>query len=723
MAATELGEVQDRYHIIAPAAHPDTLRLVLKHGDTFVVFDRVGDLHAAGGAQLGLFHGDTRHLSRFELRIDLQRPLLLSSTVTEDNAQTTADLTNPDLFGPGDDILLPRDSVHILRTAFLTEGACYVTLHVRNFAAEVHLPLRLRFAADFADIFEIRGTRRHVHGRTLAPEVGQRSVRMAYHGLDHRLRATEMEFAPPPDELTAEGAVWDLRLQPGQEVTLSVDIACLVDDQDLPRRSLPAAWEYLQRAAEERDPQWARIWTDNAQFNQWLGRSLSDLRMMVTDTATGPFPYAGVPWFSTAFGRDSLFTAMQTLWINPDIAAGVLRFLASTQASEEDPLRDAEPGKILHELRSGEMAATGEVPFGRYYGTVDATPLFIILAGQYFGHTGDAPLIESMWRNLEHALDWMDLHGDCDGDGLIEYQRHDLRGLVNQGWKDSTDAVFHASGELAQGPVALCEVQAYAHEAYLAAAALAEELGRGARARELRERAASLRDRFERTFWSDDLGTYVLALDGDKQPCAVRTSNAGHALFTGTAAPERAPAVARALLADDSFSGWGIRTVSARERRYNPMAYHNGSIWPHDNAVVAAGMARYGMKEEALRVMTAMFDASQFVELHRLPELFCGFARRRAAGPTLYPVACAPQSWAAGAVYMLLQACLGLTIDGRRRRLILYQPRLPRELHRVRIDRLRVGAGELDLDLHRHGEDVGVNVITRLGGVEVAVVK
>jgi glycogen debranching enzyme len=722
MAVKDVIRIQDRYYILAPSAQPDSFRLVLKHNDTFAVFDRVADIHTTGGAQLGLFHGDTRFLSRLELRVDAERPLLLSSTVTEDNALVTADLTNPDLAAAGG-ILLPRDSVHILRSVFLGDAACYVVLRVRNYGGQLSLPLRLRLAADFADIFEIRGTRRAARGQQLEPAVEPGRLQLSYLGRDRRMRRTVVELDPRPEETTATGASWYLSMQPGSELTVTATIRCEVDGESHPRPLPEVAWDERVRAADAEQQPWCQIWTDDANFNEWVGRSFADLRMMVTATPHGPYPYAGVPWFSTVFGRDGLITALQTLWVNPGLAAGVLRYLAETQAHDEEPARDAEPGKILHELRGGEMAALGEVPFARYYGTIDATPLFLMLAGAYHRHTGDDALIDAIWRNLEHALAWIELYGDSDGDGLVEYQRHDTRGLINQGWKDSHDSVFHADGTLAGGPIALCEVQAYVHEAYRSAAMLAEAMGRRGRATELRERADFVRDRFERQFWSDAIGTYVLALDGDKQPCTVRTSNAGHALFTGTARPERAAAVAAQLLADDGFSGWGVRTVSAREARYNPMSYHNGSIWPHDNAMIAAGLARYGMKAEAMRIMTALFDASQYVDLERLPELFCGFHRRRAEGPTLYPVACAPQSWAAGAVFMLLQACLGLSIDARARRLTLYRPQLPRELHRLRIQRLHIGDGELDLELQRHGDEVGVNVITRPEGVEVTVVK
>jgi glycogen debranching enzyme len=369
------------------------------------------------------------------------------------------------------------------------------------------------------------------------------------------------------------------------------------------------------------------------------------------------------------------------------------------------------------------MAALGEVPFGRYYGSVDSTPLFVLLAGSYYQRTGDLEFVRSIWPNVERALGWIDAHGDRDGDGFVEYYRKSRDGLVQQGWKDSQDSVFHADGALAQGPIALCEVQGYVYAARTAAADLADALGRVGRAAELRAQAAALRDRFEQAYWCDDLGTYALALDGQKRPCRVRTSNAGQCLFTGIVRPDRARRLAQTLLHPDSFSGWGIRTVAATEARFNPMAYHNGSIWPHDNALIALGLARYRQHEGAERVLQGMFDASLFLDLHRMPELFCGFARRPGEGPTLYPVACSPQAWAAGTAFQLVQACLGLQIDGPHGRIGLCYPRMPEFLEVMRLTNLRVGEASIDLHLLRHGSDVGVNVLRRQGELEVYVVK
>jgi glycogen debranching enzyme len=710
------------YYIQAAAPLADERSRVLKHGDLFAVFDHYGDIQPVGLHEQGLYHEGTRFLSCFQLGLGRDRPLFLSSTIKEDNDLFVADLTNPDIAGDGAKAI-PRGTLHLFRTKLLWQGACYERLRIKNYGlSPVEVALGLHFEADFVDIFEVRGTRRARRGQTLGGTVRDDGVTLAYRGLDEVVRRTRLAFAPRPATLSANEAHYRFTLRPTQEENLYVTVACENGGTAQPlsyEQAAAAAADDLKRAQAGA----CQIRSSKQHFNGWVNRSVADLHMLITQTPSGLYPYAGVPWFSTPFGRDGIITALECLWVNPSLARGVLAYLAATQATEVVPEQDAEPGKILHETRRGEMAALGEIPFGRYYGSVDATPLFVLLAGAYYVRTADRDFVEFLWPNVEAALGWIDTSGDRDGDGFVEYARRSKTGLDNQGWKDSHDAIFHADGRLAEGPVALCEVQSYVYGAKHAAAELAGVLGKAERAEDLRKQAHILRDRFERTFWCEDLGTYALALDGGKRPCRVRSSNAGHCLLTGIAAPERARRVAQALLGPESFSGWGVRTVAATEARYNPMAYHDGSVWPHDNALIAHGLARYGLTEDVLRIMCGLYDASRFIDLHRLPELFCGFVRRPGEGPTLYPVACAPQAWSAAAVFLLVQACLGLHIDSPRGHLSFAHPILPPFLEEVEVHNLRVGRAVVDLAFLRHDNDVGIKVLRREGEVEITMVK
>lgn len=695
----------------------------LKHDDTFAVFDGFGDVLAFEGNPDGVYHKDTRHLSHFELRLNGARPLLLSSTVQNDNAALVVDLTNPDFPGDARRPGLVRDLIHIHRLKFLWRGALYERIAVFNYDDQPHdLAISALFSADFADLFEARGQHRGARGVKETYTHTPCCVRHTYLGLDGVQRVTQFDFDPPPNRLDVRSAVYEFRLAPQERKLIFLRIDCTGGALPaLDGTEFLAAMTNARRELGRLMAPAARISSSSTLFDEVVGRAMADLAMLVTHTPEGPFPYAGIPWFSTAFGRDSLITALFMTWAHPEIARGVLRHLARHQATEVDEFRDAEPGKILHERRLGEMAALREIPFGEYYGSVDATPLFVCLAGAYLDRTGDLATLRELWPAVQAALAWIEAYGDLDGDGFVEYARQRETGLVNQGWKDSHDSVSHADGRLAEGPIALCEVQAYVYGAWCAAARLAGALGRTDQAIEFEAKATELRQRFDKAFWIEELGTYALALDGAKEPCRVVSSNAGHALFTGIALPQRAERLAQALMSPASFCGWGVRTLAAHERRYNPMSYHNGSVWPHDNGLIALGLARYGLKAPVLRLTEGLFDAASFAPLRRLPELFCGFNRTRRKGPTRYPVACAPQAWAAATPIALLAASLGLGIDHAEKEVRLVKPALPPSLSQVRISHLSVGEGMVDLLVARHGESVSVTVLDRVGDVRVSV--
>ena len=556
-----------------------------------------------------------------ETRICGHRPLLLNATVREDNILLAVDLTNPDMTLPSGGPPL-RGTVHIYRRKFLADGACFDRLTVHNYGQKpIFADVSLTFGADFADIFEARGQKRARRGTYLPADIGPSGATLIYEGLDRVSRCTRIECSLRPKAVSPSAISVPIELGPQEGVAFCLNIAC---EDDGAGRVMVGFDESLREVTDERLSSplaGVDIYTSNEQFNDWINRSRADLEMMIASTPEGPYPYAGVPWFSTVFGRDGIITALELLWLSPAVARGVLSYLSAFQAKEIDPEHDAEPGKILHETRKGEMSRLGEVPFGLYYGSVDSTPLFVLLAAAYYERTADQQFIQTIWPNIEAALDWIDHFGDLDGDGFVEYSRHSDSGLLQQGWKDSQDSVFHADGSDAKGPIALCEVQAYVYTAKSRIAVVAEDLGFVEKGEALRTQADELRRKFGEAFWCDEISMFALALDGDKRPCRVRSSNAGQCLFSGIASSAQTQRITETMLSPDFFSGWGVRTLAAGEKRYNPMSYHNGSVWPHDNALIALGAAALREKDLALRILSGLFDLSIFVELHRLPEL------------------------------------------------------------------------------------------------------
>jgi glycogen debranching enzyme len=674
---------------------------VLKDGDSFLVANAYGDIE---GDSDGLFHDDTRLLSVARMRIAGARPEMLSASVTRDNVFFVAHLTNQPLPPLGVNPL-PSGLLHVVRTRFLSGNRLFERLRYRNYGLHpVHAALRFEYAADFRDMFEVRGIVRHARGEFQPVRVDANGLVFGYRGLDGRLRESAVAFSREPATLGESGAEFSLALDAGAEDELFIEVG--LTRQDTPSlaryRSAAAHARHRMRGRQRRG---ARVRSAGPLFADWMERSRSDLALLTSDLATGPYPYAGIPWFSTPFGRDAVITSLQTLWLNPGLARGVLAFLAEHQAHESSAFLDAAPGKIMHETRKGEMARLRELPFGLYYGGVDTTPLFVMLAGAYAHRTGDLAFIERLWPALCAATAWIER--TCDGNplGFLDYARGEDSGLSNQGWKDSEDSVFHADGRIPDGPIALVEVQGYAFAAFRAMADLALRRGEQADAARWQARAQALRDAVERHFWMPEQGFYGIAVDGDGALCRVRASNPGHLLYVGLPAPGRAALAAAQLMGPGFVSGWGLRTLAEGEARYNPMSYHNGSVWPHDTALCAAGIARNGDRDGALRLFRGMFETATHFEM-RLPELFCGFARKHGNTPVSYPVACLPQAWAAGSCFMLLQACLGVQVDAWSGEIRVLRPRLPMGVDQVAVRGLEIGERKVDLVFQRSGSHV-----------------
>jgi glycogen debranching enzyme len=675
----------------------------LKEADCFLLAGRQGDI--VGFAD-GFFCKDTRLLSRFVLQIGGRRPVLLGSALSSDHVYFEANLTNPGIaFADGG--RLQQGSIHLNRKRFLRNERIFERITVTNYGdAPVDLPLAFQIAADFRDIFEVRGMTRRARGQLLPIRSGSHHIAFAYEGLDDNSRGLTLSFSQPVT-VAGEGSEihFGMHLPRGARRLLYIEAGA---ERTAPgrirhRRHQAAA----HRAMKMKRQSGASVQTSGPLFNEWLSRTRADIALLSTDLKTGLYPSAGIPWFSSPFGRDGIITALAILWLDPALARGVLRFLAATQAQEHDDFSEAEPGKILHETRQGEMAQTREVPFARYYGGVDTTPLFVHLAAEYARRTADDAFIDALWPALRSAISWIETKRAENPNGLVSYMRG--TGLINQGWKDSPDAVFHADGTLAKGPISLVEVQGYAYLALTGMAEMAARRGEQEYHAKLLASAETLRQTVERCFWMPDKEFYALALDGDSRQCAVRTTNAGHLLYSGLPSEQRGQALARAFDRSDFQTGWGLRTVAIGEARFNPLSYHNGSVWPHDTAICTVGITLYDQPDYATRALARLFEAS-FHFGKSVPELFCGFARVSGEGPVAYPVACAPQAWAAAAAFMLLKTTLGIEIDAPARDVRVVAPRLPAGIDQLTIKNLDICGAQLSIDFQRKDDQVACAV-------------
>jgi glycogen debranching enzyme len=712
----------DQFSVLATTSLQEERTFKLKNGDSFAILNKYGDILPFKKSVQGIFYEGTRFLSDYQIRIEGQKPLYLSSDTKEGNEMISVDLTNPDIIENGS-LSLAKGSVHIMRKKILWEGVYYEQMRIYNYSLEnIKFKLELFFDADFDDIFEIRGTVRAKKGRILPVETHINRLKLGYIGLDDKLRNTRIFMCPDPTAFEQNVATYEISLKPNQSYLISITIAFMITgEKEKAILGFPLAIKKYKRRIDYINKTSCDVFTSNTQFNHWIHRSKADLITMITDTPFGPYPYAGIPWYNTPFGRDGIISAIECLWISPEVAKGVLEYLAVTQAKEEDSFRDGEPGKILHESRKGEMADLDEIPFKQYYGSIDSTPLFIILAGSYYKRTGDIETIAKLWPNIELALIWIEKYGDIDGDTFIEYSRKEKSGLFNQGWKDSYDAVSYSNGQIVIPPVALCEVQGYVYDAWLKASLLAKTLGNEEKAVLYANRAEKLKQKFSEKFWSAEKSTFYLALDGEKKPCDVISSNAGHCLFSGIATEEQAMKVALNLFSNKMFTGWGIRTLASGEVRFNPMSYHNGSIWPHDNALIAYGLSKYGLKNEVIKIAQALFDASLFIEGQRLPELFCGFKRREGEPPTDYPVACSPQTWSVASCFMIIQSLLGIEIDAFENVIRFHKPMLPDFIDSLEIRNLKFKSSHINLRFIKTADNVSIAILNKDASVRMEI--
>lgn len=687
--------------------------LTLIDGKTFLSTSVAGDIAPFGAPDIGFFHDDTRFLSGLELKLEGHRAVVLSSATEKSFVSqvemTTGNITLRETFD------LPENSIHLRREQLLAKNVFFDYLTFENFnQVDVEFTVELRYAADFMDVFQVRGTKRGHTGQYYRPFWKDGSLNFVYRGLDGVRRQTQIRMSPTPSQVDENGAFWHIRLKPMQRVRLDTDISAVLEHDEHRRlRSYDFAANLKQRrdAYEAWRQQSTRFDSSHDEFDEALQTAESDFHALLIPDGSEHIIAAGIPWFATIFGRDSIIAAYQSLLLNPKLTGDTLRVLSRYQGTKVDDLHDEEPGKILHEHRVGEMTRAGEMPFGPYYGSVDATPLFLVLASEYYSWTADEALIRDILPAIYKALEWIDRYGDRDGDSFVEYQRRSERGLANQGWKDSWDANLHKDGSVAKTPIALVEVQGYVYDAKYRMSRLLRAMGDTETAHRLKREATELAKKIDKDFWVSANGFYAMALDANKKKLEVVSSNPGHLLFSRVLRKERARAVANRMMQPDMHSGWGWRTMARSEKVYNPLSYHRGSVWPHDNSLIAHGMALYDFTRPALHTLTTLFQTAVTFRNNRLPELFCGLQRQDADVPVHYPVSCSPQAWASGAFFLMLTSVLGIRPSAPDHELNIINPALPEWLNSFEIRNLRIGRSRVGLDFIRRGERTYCNVV------------
>ncbi|WP_166001124.1 amylo-alpha-1,6-glucosidase [Bacillus sp. Cs-700] len=671
---------------------------VIKENDLFLLTDENGNIPRDHPYGPGLYKKDTRFLSSFELKINGEEPILLSSEAKK-SYENEMILTNPHMEDNGQ-LILWRESIELKRKRFIYDDVLYEQVTVKNYYPK---PLTFRISldidVDFADMFHVRKFHSGVVGARTGVDVSTYSMSYDYKGADNVSRSTVLSWDRKPIDVKEGCLDFEFTLNHSEEETLTIKVNPTIAEERGNEYSTDVAYEKLITSYQSWSDKTTKVKTDYLPLQHMVDRGLSDLRLLLTDLGYGSFPVAGLPWFGVPFGRDSLIAALQMLSFNPDVAKGTLRTMAHYQGENNDPWRDEQPGKIMHEMRYGELANTNQVPFTPYYGSVDSTPLFLVLLVEYVKWTKDLALAEELMPNILAALDWIDQFGDQDGDGFVEYHQESSKGIANQGWKDSGDSIVHRNGDYAETPIALVEVQGYVYQAKIGLADIFEALRNTEMANELREQAASLKVIFHEAFWMEDQDFYALALDKDKKQVGTLTSNPGHLLVSGILNKEAIESVSRILTSEKMFSGFGIRTMGEGEAGYNPMSYHDGSVWPHDNSLILLGMGKNDREEEASLIMNGLITAAAHFDYDRLAELFCGYDH--GSGKLVkYPVACSPQAWAAGTPLTFVQTLLGCFPDSLKGELTL-KPRLLEGMNELHVEQLRIGDGFLSLSLKR----------------------